>query len=511
MAALAIEAEVVVVGAGSAGCVVAGRLAEAGWDVLVLERGPDYGRLGSLGWPNDLLDARALATSHDAGYDSEALYGARVVRYERAHVIGGCSSHNGCIAAVGHASDYDAWRIQGWADDDLRPFFGRALARMRVTTYRETDAGPFHQAALDAAVEAGFHGPLLLDDLDAGAGFGLEATNIEAGIRFNAAFAYIDPVRDRANLRILDGTRVDRLTPLPGGEVMVQASRGPATLVVRAPRVVVAAGTYDTPALLLRSGIGDPSQLAALNIPTVHPLPGVGQNLHDHPMIELAFARSAKLQRELSHVSAKQFVPEEQTLGKFASSRCDGPYDLHVLPVGAATQVRLLDGGCAIAIAPLCPRSRGSVSLRDTDPTSQPVINHRYLDDPEGHDIAVMRDGIELARDLASQRALQAMLGKPEMALETDDDIRAHVCHYFHPVGTCKLGTADDPEAVCDPHGGLHGLAQITIADCSLIPRTPRANTNVPAVMIGERIADILNGTKADPVAPTLRREMTGM
>jgi choline dehydrogenase len=485
-------AGILVVGAGSAGAALAGRLVEAGRDVTLVERGPDYGPFGSPDWPADLCDATTIATSHDAGYDSGTQYGERVVTFERALVIGGCSTHNGCIAAVGHPSDYDGWGVPGWSAADLRPLFERALRQMRVRTYQNDEAGPFHRAALEAAAQAGHPGPLALDDLDAGVGFGLESVNIDGRVRFNAAFAYLDPVRGRPNLRILDRTRVDKLEPDPAGGVVVHAVRTGEALKLHAEQAVVCAGTYDTPALLMRSGIGSPTTLAKLGVVARHPLPGVGQNLHDHPLIELSFARSDHLQRELGDASAKGFVPEEQTLGKFASSCCEGPYDLHILPLGASSQVRLLDAGCAIAISPVCPRSRGQLTLASSDPGAVPVAEHNYLEDPDGHDLAVMRDGIEIALDLAAQPAFRAMLGPQLTSIKSDDAIRANVMHYYHPVGTCRMGPSSDATAVCDEHGRLHGLPQITIADCSLMPQVPRANTNIPAVVIGERIAEIL-------------------
>ena len=185
-------------------------------------------------------------------------------------------------------------------------------------------------------------------------------------------------------------------------------------------------------------------------------------------------------------------MPDEQTLGKFASSSCDGPYDIHVLPVGASTQVNLLDACCAIPVSPVYPRARGELRLRSADPNTPPSIEHNYLEDPDGHDIAVMREAIEIAYDLASQPSFRTMLGDPTVRIRSDQDIRSNVMHYYHPVGTCKLGAATDESAVCDEGGCLWGLPQITIADCSLMPQVPRANTNIPAVVIGERIAAVI-------------------
>ena len=369
---------------------------------MLLERGPDYGPLDVDRWPADLFDARLLATSHDAGYNSGSRYGSRVVDFQRAHVIGGCSSHNGCIAAVGHPSDYDAWNMPGWA--------GTTCDRCSHARWSECAFGPTPRMKSGRFIvrRSTPHGRpataarFALDDLDAGVAFGLEAVNIVDGVRFNAAFAYLDPVRDRPNLTIIDHARVDRLEPTRSGEVTVQMTRSGTGGSIRAARVIVCAG----PTIRRRCCCArdrDPTDLDALGIPLVHALPGVGRNLHDHPLIECTFRRSERLQRELEEASAKTFVPQEQTLGKFASSLCEGPYDIHVLPVGASTQVSLLEDCCAIPVSPVCPRARGAVRLRSADVDAAPLIEHNYLEDPDGHDIAVMREAIEIARD--SQRS----------------------------------------------------------------------------------------------------------
>ncbi|HEY7346624.1 MAG TPA: GMC family oxidoreductase [Gaiella sp.] len=490
-----LSCDVVVLGGGTAGCVVAGRLAaESDADVVVLEAGPDYGPRDSGRWPADLLDGGALVSSHSWGYDTGRLHPLRgTVELPRARVIGGCSTHNGCIAAVGCAEDYDGWaRIAGdarWSADALRPLFARALERLRVRYYGEDEVGPFHRACLEAAAALGLPRADDLGDLDGGVGFGIEPVNVDGGVRVNTAFAYLDPARSRPNLRVVDRALCDRLEPAADG-VEVIARRDGGELRVRGQVAVLAAGSYGSPAVLLRSGIGDPAALAPHGIRVVHDLRGVGRNLHDHPLVELDFAGSDRLREALAEAAAERFVPEEQTLGKLRSTRASGPYDLHLVPV-AAPEHSLLAGRTILAVGAMEPRSRGRLTLASADPDVPPLMDHGYLTD--SHDVAVLLEGSERARELAATEPLRSLVGDELVRdLDLEDALRRTHVHYYHPVGTCALGPAGDELAVCDARGRLHGLDRVVVADCSLMPVVPRANTNVPAVVIGERIADEL-------------------
>ena len=492
-----LECDVVVLGGGTGGCVVAGRLAaESDAEVILLEAGPDYGPRGSGKWPADLLDGGALAASHSWGYDTGDLHSLRgAIELPRARVIGGCSSHNGCIVAVGCADDYDGWARgvanETWGAEALRPLFTRAIERLRVRHYTEDEIGPFHRACLDAAAVLGLPRADDLDDLDGGVGFGSEPVNVEDRVRINTAFAYLDPARPRPNLRILDRALCDRLAPDHDGVEAITWRDGD-QLRVRATAAVLAAGAYGSPAILLRSGVGEPEVLGPHGIATVHPLPGVGRNLHDHPLVELDFAGSDRLRAALAEAGAARFVPEEQTLGKLRSSQATGPYDLHLIPV-AAPGHGLLAGRTLLAVGAMEPRSRGRLGLASTDPDVAPVMDHGYLSDP--HDLAVLAEGVERARELAATEPLRSLIGEevsPGRDADLENAIRRSHVHYVHPVGTCALGPADDPLAVCDVRGRLHGLEQVLVADCSLMPVVPRANTNVPAVVVAERIADEL-------------------
>jgi choline dehydrogenase len=255
-----LKSEFVIVGGGSSGAVIAARLAEAGRDVILVEAGPDYGPFGSGQWPKDLLNAHALALSHDWQYGSGPVAGRASWSFERARVIGGCSAHNGAIAAVGHASDYDSWNLPGWDTASLRPLFATALQKMRVRTYTQQETGPFHARCLEAATLCGWHMAEDLCNLDANASFGLETVNIVDRVRWNTAFAYLDPVRHLANLRIVDRTLVDHFVESKDG-VSLTCWRDGQMLTVDASRLVLAAGVYGSPTILQRSGIGNPETL----------------------------------------------------------------------------------------------------------------------------------------------------------------------------------------------------------------------------------------------------------
>jgi choline dehydrogenase len=495
-----IEADVVVVGGGSAGAVVAARLAERGVDVVLVEAGPDYGPLSGGQWPGELVDARMLATSHDWGYHDQRW------TWSRARVMGGCSSHNGAIAAVGHRADYDEWNLPGWTAADVAPLFATVVDTMRVRAYGRHEAVPFHEECLQAAEALGWMIASDLCDLDANESFGLETVNVVGSTRWNTSFAYLDPQRGRSNLRIVACTIIDRFTPIADG-VLLHGWRVPAmpvgtggafasaaaseSIEIVAGRLVLSAGVYATPAILQRSGVGDAPRLRDLGIASLAHLPGVGANLHDHPMINTDRAIGAVLQQHLDDVAATGFLPEEQTLGKSRSSVAhDGLYDTHVFPVCASDQTSQLHGRVAVEVACMKPRSRGEVFITSCDPLAAPHIDHRYLSDTGGHDLTVLRDGLRRAEQLLNHPLVGSLLGEPVSDISSEQSIRDRVAHYYHPVGTCAMGTG--PTAVCDEHGRVHGLDNVIVADASLMPTIPRANTNLPTIMIGERIASWL-------------------
>ncbi len=469
---------------------LAGRLVESGRRVLVLEAGPDHGGYSEGRWPADLIDARTLPFSHDWGYTSGRELPGRSLNYERARVIGGCSAHNGCTVSWGHRADYDGWAamgLVGWSAEDLEPVFREASARLRVRRFDDDEIAPFHRAFIEAGAAMDLPEIDDLESLDGGPGVCAEPSNSPGGIRWNAAFAYLDPVRSKAELTIGAETIVDRVLIEGGRAVGVRAIGPSGPFEVGAEMIVVCGGTYGSPAILLRSGLGPADELRGLGVDVIEDLP-VGRNLHDQPSFELIFAPSDELERRTrAFEAAGRTVPDEQGFAKAESGRAqaDGePFDLHVFPEIA------LDGRLGVFVAMLTPLSRGALTIGDLDPEAAPRIDHALLSDAEGHDVEALLDGIEFGRTFASTEPFASMLDRelePGPSAPARHDLREAarrgVIHYWHPVGTCSMG------AVTDPSGHVPGVEGLVVADASVMPVVPRATTNVPTVVVAERIA----------------------
>jgi choline dehydrogenase len=470
----------------------------SGEQILLLEAGPDYGAFSSGQWPADVLDAAAIPLSHDWQLRTETGSGGDL-DLPRARVLGGCSSHNGCTASLGARADYDSWAAlgnPGWDASTVEPLLRWVHSRLRVRRYRTDELTIAQSAFVDAGQRRGLPFADDLDDLDAGVGIGPMPVNIVDGVRWNAAFAFLDPVRDRPGLLIAGNCLVRRVLAENSRAVGVEVDAPEGRRTVRAHKVVLAAGAYHSPAVLLRSGIGAADELTELGIRPVADLPGVGRHLLDHPCVQLDFHGRDGL---LDELAVLPWHPDEQTVGRARSSLCDdGPYDIHVFMVAGANSGHpglppiSLYGGAMRAI------STGAVTLRSPDPTVNPQVDHRYATDDAGHDRTVLTESLELLSQMAAEPGLAGVLGRSADTIDPLD----RIVNYCHPAGSCKLGPATDPDAVVDAHGAVHGLTGLYVADASIMPSITRGNPNLPTAMIGARTAaDLLQLAPSDAVA----------
>jgi choline dehydrogenase len=494
-----LHADVVVIGGGTAGAAMAARLVQGtSQTVLLIESGPDYGALAEQRWPPALLDSRSLPGGHDWGYVNGADTGRPGHLLERARVIGGCSSHNGCAAIWGSRVDYDNWSAlsnAGWSTDELLPFFKLADETLRVKRISSSEITPWHQACLDTASRIGIPQVDDLNNFDEDIGMSTSPVNIVNGVRWNTAFAYLDPVRGNGRLTIQSQTQVDRLHLRNNHVEGVEAIGPDGPLTIHAGTVVICAGTYGSPAIMLRSGIGPASELRVLGIETILDR-AVGQNLHDHPAVYLKYSGTPQLVTAmLDFVTQGGTLFSEQTIAKFRSKYCTSAYDLHLFPVGGQFMDQAESWEFLLPVANMTPLSRGSVQLSSADPFAALQIDTAYLSDPEGRDLAILWNGIELVREYACRAPLVNLIGEeisPTVEYKTPEDVRGDNLHYYHPVGTCKMGPESDPTAVVDARGKVHGVDNLYVADASIMPIVPRANTNIPTLVVSERIASWL-------------------
>jgi choline dehydrogenase len=423
--------DVLVVGGGTAGCVLAARLSEApGRSVCLVEAGPDYGPYADGRWPADILDARQLALdSHRWAQDREDRSQAR------ARILGGCSAHNACALLRGEPRDYDEWPA-GWRNADLQPYLDRAEEALQGRFVSHDQLAPWHRAFADAG----------------GANTIRHGFNIVGTTRWNAAFAYLDPARARGNLTILADTIVDTVLLENGRATGVGTPRGD----VSAATVVLTAGAHGTPGILLRSGFGPP----------------VGENLADHVGTGMAWAGTPELIEE-----TKRHELDHPLFMAGVTIMVD---DVFLFPdLGA-------DYSISAGVFFMKPRSRGSVRLTARDPAAPLAIDHGFLTDETDAD-AVVR-GLERMRELVRQASLARYAAAEERPGETDLHayVRESARGFFHPVGTCAIGT------VVDERCRVEGIDNLVVADASVMPTIPRANTNLTTAAIAERIAELL-------------------
>ena len=496
----------IIVGSGAAGCVLANRLSASGdLRVLLLEVGPpdtraairDVGGFVSL-WGSDL----------DWKFTTEAQpgLGGREVLINQGRVAGGSTSINAMMYVRGNRRDFDRWNDaarDGWGYDTVLPYFKKSEAyEGGASTYHGAD-GPLSvrdcpdeaarsEAFLNAAVELGYDGPAWDYNgarQEGGAGL-LQFTITPAGARSSTAAAFLDPARDRSNLTVRYGAEVTRVLLQGTRAVGVAYVQGGQARQARAAReVIVSAGSFLSPKLLMLSGIGPAAQLRAHGIEVAADLPGVGQNLQDHLQLPVVYRTN--------------IAPPQPTLltGNvlFLRTRDDAEavtpdLQLNFSPAVPRPLAPVLDfGGPACIFLPILvqPHSRGTVRLRSADPHDAPVINPNYLQHEA--DLQVFVEALKTIRALAGTKAF-ADLNGGELSPGPDGDVEAYIramsSTLWHPAGTCKMG--HDETAVVDEHLRVHGIDGLRVADASIMPVVTSGNTNAATIMIGEKTADLM-------------------
>ncbi|HEY6777389.1 MAG TPA: GMC family oxidoreductase N-terminal domain-containing protein [Thermoleophilaceae bacterium] len=512
----------VIVGAGSAGCVLANRLSEdPDVSVLLLEAGgPDTNDLVHLPAAFSALYRTAQDWDHSTVYEPHA--NDRRIYLPRGKVLGGSSSINAMIYIRGNRADYDGWGLDGWGFDDLLPYFKRAEDNERGADEFHGSGGPLpvsegrsrnplSQAFLDSAAARGLAANPDFNGAEQD-GVGWYQLTQRGGARASAAVAYLHPVLDRPNLTV--ETHVHALAILFEGDraVGVRGARLSEPLDFRAEReVIVACGAYNSPQLLMLSGLGRPEELEQLQIEVVAEVPQVGLNLHDHPNAGVVYAidEEISLFGALNDENLALFETEGRgplssnlaEVGGFVRTR-DGlespDIQFHFVP-GRFEQEGLVPDtghGFSLGACVLKPKSRGYVALGSPDPTAKPLIVHNYLEHTD--DVASLVAGVRMGLEICGTEPLAGLATELVQGPDSDSDeeilakIRQYTMTLYHPVGTCRMG--DDEGAVVDRELRVRGVERLRVVDASVMPEVPSGNTNAPTIALAERAADLIRG-----------------
>ena len=529
------QADFVIVGAGSAGCAMAERLSAAGASVIVIEfGGSDAGPLiqmpGALSYPMNM-------PRYDWGYwsEPEPHLGGRQLACPRGKVIGGSSSINGMVYVRGHARDYETWAqmgAEGWSYADVLPYFKRMecwddAGHGGDPDWRGKD-GPLHvtrgrrdNPLVTAFVEAGRQaGYPVTEDYNGyqQEGFGAMEHTIFKGQRWSAANAYLKPALKRSNCTLIRGL-ARKILIKEGRAIGVEISKGDTVEKILAQReVVIAASAINSPKLLMLSGIGSAQHLKEHGIELVADRPGVGQNLQDHLELYIQMAASQPVSLyKYWNLLGKAWVGAQWLFARrgpgasnqFESAafiRSDAGVDYpdlqyHFLPIAVRYDGRAAAEGHGFQahVGPMRSPSRGSVTLRSADPVAPPKILFNYMSTPK--DWSDFRKAIVLTREIFSQEAFRPFVKheiQPGVHAQSEDAlntfIKDHVESAYHPCGTCRMGKHDDPMAVVDPENRVIGIDALRVADSSIFPQITNGNLNGPSIMVGEKASDHILG-----------------
>ena len=505
------EFDYLVLGGGTAGAVVASRLAEdPETSVCLVEAGPsdegDWRILELWNWVN------LLGTELDYDYLIEPQErGNGLIRHSRGKMLGGCSSHNSAIAFRTPDVDLRIWEragAAGWGPEDARPYFDKLFDRVNIETV--LPGNTCSEAFVAAARQAGFP-PIRFNEEELREGVGWLQLNARGAIRQSSSVAYLHPIGELPpNLTLLTDTKVHRiLIDDHGDAVGAETDRG----TIRARQeVVVCCGAFDTPKLLMLSGIGPADHLYDVGVPVVADVPGVGEHLLDHPegVVMWESTRPVPMMSRQGWEAAlfartDPDAEEPDVMFHFGTSA----FDINTVQLGYPTAEQ------AFCLTPnvMRARSEGVVRLRSGDPSTPPLIDFRYFTDPEGYDDRVITEGVKLARAIAAQPALRPWVKRelaPGPGVRTDEEISEYARRtantVYHPAGTCRMGAGDDPRAVVDPQLRVRGVGRLRVADASVFPTMIGTNPCITCMMIGEKCADLVK--RATSPAPLAERNL---
>jgi choline dehydrogenase-like flavoprotein len=515
----------VIVGAGSAGCVLAARLSEdPDVKVLLLEAGPSDTN-ENIHVPLGYLQLGSTEVDWDYRSAPESECDGRRITLPRGRTLGGSSSINAMVYMRGNPLDYDGWGVPGWSWADLLPYFIKAEDNERGASPFHGAGGPLpvseersHNRISHAFVEAGVEAGLARnDDFNDGDqdGVGMYQVTQRGGMRASTAVAYLRPAMERPNLEVLTHMQVQRLLFDGTRAVGVEATQLCEPREFRAEReVILAAGAYNSPQLLMLSGVGEPEHLTMREIEVVLEQPAVGDNLSDHPATQLVWTtpEPESLLLALEPVALEEFEASQTgpfasnfaEAGGFARVGADAPapdIQFHAVPLQIIDEGTRDPEAHGVWVSPclLTEHSRGSVRLASKDPSAKPIIRNEFY--TAGDDMQRMIAGLRLTLDICAQEAMRSYCAEPYNVPDGDSDeaLRAHAARttfaIYHPVGTCRMGS--DARAVVDEQLRVNGLQGLRVVDASVMPTVPRGNTNAPTIALAERAADLIRHGRA--------------